>query len=66
MKVAVIQFPGSNCDQDALWALRLVGLEAELVWHTERNLEGFQAALLPGGSPMGTICGRGRWPSSRR
>ncbi|AWR86015.1 phosphoribosylformylglycinamidine synthase subunit PurQ [Meiothermus taiwanensis] len=53
MKVAVIQFPGSNCDQDALWALRLVGLEAELVWHTERNLEGFQAALLPGGFSYG-------------
>jgi len=53
MKVAVIQFPGSNCDQDALWALRLVGLEAELVWHTERSLEGFQAALLPGGFSYG-------------
>lgn len=53
MRVAVIQFPGSNCDQDALWALRLVGLEAELVWHTERNLEGFQAALLPGGFSYG-------------
>lgn len=53
MKVAVIQFPGSNCDQDALWALRLVGLQAELVWHTERSLEGFQAALLPGGFSYG-------------
>lgn len=53
MRVAVIQFPGSNCDQDALWALRLVGLEAELVWHTERNLEGFRAALLPGGFSYG-------------
>lgn len=53
MKVAVIQFPGSNCDQDAVWALRLVGLQAELVWHTEKSLEGFQAAILPGGFSYG-------------
>lgn len=53
MKVAVIQFPGSNCDQDALWALRWVGLEARLVWHTETSLEGFQAVILPGGFSYG-------------
>jgi phosphoribosylformylglycinamidine synthase I len=53
MKVAVVQFPGSNCDQDALWALQMVGLNAELVWHTETNLEGFQAVLLPGGFSYG-------------
>jgi phosphoribosylformylglycinamidine synthase len=53
MKVAVVQFPGSNCDQDALWALQMVGLNAELVWHTARNLEGFQAVLLPGGFSYG-------------
>ncbi|GIW34934.1 phosphoribosylformylglycinamidine synthase subunit PurQ [Meiothermus sp.] len=53
MKVAVIQFPGSNCDQDAVWALRLVGLQAGLVWHAEKSLEGFQAAILPGGFSYG-------------
>ncbi|MER3553589.1 MAG: phosphoribosylformylglycinamidine synthase I [Meiothermus sp.] len=53
MKVAVIQFPGSNCDHDAVWALSLVGLKAELVWHTETNLEGFSAAILPGGFSYG-------------
>ncbi|RDI95556.1 phosphoribosylformylglycinamidine synthase subunit PurQ [Meiothermus sp. QL-1] len=53
MRVAVVQFPGSNCDQDAVWALGQVGLRAELVWHTERNLEGFQAVLLPGGFSYG-------------
>lgn len=53
MKVAVIQFPGSNCDQDAVWALQLVGLKAELVWHTATSLEGFQAAILPGGFSYG-------------
>jgi phosphoribosylformylglycinamidine synthase subunit PurQ / glutaminase len=53
MKVAVIQFPGSNCDLDAVWALELVGLRAELVWHTETGLNGFGAALLPGGFSYG-------------
>jgi phosphoribosylformylglycinamidine synthase len=53
MRVAVVQFPGSNCDQDALWALQMVGLKAKLVWHTETHLEGFQAVLLPGGFSYG-------------
>ncbi|MCL6526957.1 MAG: phosphoribosylformylglycinamidine synthase subunit PurQ [Thermaceae bacterium] len=53
MKVAVIQFPGSNCDQDAAWALKQVGLEAELVWHTATHLEGFAAVVLPGGFSYG-------------
>ncbi|MDX2004067.1 MAG: phosphoribosylformylglycinamidine synthase subunit PurQ [Meiothermus sp.] len=53
MKVAVIQFPGSNCDSDAVWALERVGLRAELVWHTQGSLEGFSAALLPGGFSYG-------------
>jgi len=53
MKVAVIQFPGSNCDDDTVWALQLVGLRAELVWHSEKSLEGFEAAILPGGFSYG-------------
>lgn len=53
MKVAVIVFPGSNCDQDTRWALERVGLKAELVWHTEGNLEGYGAVFLPGGFSYG-------------
>jgi len=53
VKVAVIQFPGSNCDQDTVWALEIVGLKAELVWHTETSLEPFSAAILPGGFSYG-------------
>lgn len=53
MKVAVIQFPGSNCDYDAQWALEKVGLKAEIVWHTQGSLEGFEAAVLPGGFSYG-------------
>ncbi len=53
-KFAVIQFPGSNCDQDCLAALRgLEGAEADYVWHKETSLDGFDAIVLPGGFSYG-------------
>ena len=53
-KFAVIQFPGSNCDQDCLAALRgLEGAEAEYVWHKETVLNGFDAIVIPGGFSYG-------------
>lgn len=54
MKVAVIRFPGSNCDQDAFHALRDdLRIGAEYVWHQERSLAGFDAVFLPGGFSYG-------------
>lgn len=54
MRVAVLQFPGSNCDQDALKSLREdVGVGAEYVWHDESNLAGFDAVFVPGGFTYG-------------
>jgi phosphoribosylformylglycinamidine synthase subunit PurQ / glutaminase len=54
MKFAVIQFPGSNCDQDCLRAINsLDGLSAEYVWHKETSLLGFDAIVLPGGFAYG-------------
>ena len=54
MKFAVIVFPGSNCDLDMYHAIRdELGEEAEYVWHTETNLERFDAVLLPGGFSYG-------------
>lgn len=54
MKFAVVQFPGSNCDQDCLAALRAIeGIEAEYVWHKERSLAGWEAIVLPGGFSYG-------------
>lgn len=54
MKFAVIQFPGSNCDQDCIAALNgIPGLSAEYVWHKETTLEGFDAIVLPGGFSYG-------------
>lgn len=54
MKFAVIQFPGSNCDQDCLAALNGIdGLRAEYVWHKKTSLDGFDAIVLPGGFSYG-------------
>jgi phosphoribosylformylglycinamidine synthase subunit PurQ / glutaminase len=54
MNFAVIQFPGSNCDQDCLAAINSIsGLEAEYVWHKETSLRGFDAIVLPGGFAYG-------------
>jgi phosphoribosylformylglycinamidine synthase len=54
MKVAVIRFPGSNCDQDAYFALKDdIGVNAEYVWHEATSLAGFDAVFVPGGFSYG-------------
>lgn len=54
MNIAVIRFPGANCDQDAYYALRDdLGLAAEYVWHENTSLRGFDAVFLPGGFSYG-------------
>ena len=54
MKFAVIQFPGSNCDQDCLHALRDdMRQDAEYVWHKTESLAGFDAVVVPGGFSYG-------------
>jgi len=54
MKVAVIQFPGSNCDLDALKVMREAAhFPAELVWHSDFKEGKFDAAILPGGFSYG-------------
>ncbi len=54
MKTAVIQFPGSNCDRDAVHAFgNILGLPADLVWHKESSLGGAELVVLPGGFSFG-------------
>jgi phosphoribosylformylglycinamidine synthase len=53
MKVAVIQFPGSNCDDDARYALAGLGAEVVMIWHRERELKGADAVVIPGGFSYG-------------
>jgi phosphoribosylformylglycinamidine synthase I len=53
-RVAVVQFPGSNDDRDAVWALNALGADASLVWHAEPELpDGTGAVVLPGGFSYG-------------
>jgi phosphoribosylformylglycinamidine synthase I len=54
MKFAVLQFPGSNCDQDCVSSINGVdGLRAEFVWHKETSLREYDAIILPGGFAYG-------------
>jgi phosphoribosylformylglycinamidine synthase subunit PurQ / glutaminase len=51
--VAVVVFPGSNCEHDVVHAIRLLGGDAELTWHRDRDLSGAEAVVLPGGFAHG-------------
>ena len=53
MRFAVVQFPGSNCDQDCVHALRILGQEARLVWHQESRIDPDEGVILPGGFSYG-------------
>ncbi|MFL6543540.1 MAG: phosphoribosylformylglycinamidine synthase subunit PurQ [Chthoniobacterales bacterium] len=54
MKFAVVQFPGSNCDQDCVRAINSIeGLAADYVWHEETSLAAYDAIVLPGGFAYG-------------
>ena len=54
MKFGVVVFPGSNCDHDAWHAVsRVVGHEAVMLWHNERDLKGVDCVILPGGFSYG-------------
>lgn len=53
MRVGVVQFPGSNDERDAVWALRHLGGDAELLWHHDTSIRGVDGVLLPGGFSYG-------------
>jgi len=53
LKVAVIRFPGSNCDQDCHLVFREFGLEVDYVWHKETSVAGYDLLVLPGGFSYG-------------
>jgi phosphoribosylformylglycinamidine synthase I len=51
-RFGVIQFPGSCDERDALAACARVG-EARLLWHGDRDLDGVDAVVVPGGFSYG-------------
>lgn len=52
-RVAVVVFPGTNCEHDVAVALGSLGADADLVWHTTVSLAGYDAVVLPGGFAHG-------------
>ena len=53
MNVAVVTFPGSNCDQDCHRSVELAGGSPRYVWHRERSLGDAEAVIVPGGFAHG-------------
>lgn len=54
MNAAVIRFPGSNCDDDALHVLgRVVGVPAKFAWHKDASLGDATLVVIPGGFSYG-------------
>jgi len=53
MKVAIIVFPGTNCDRDTKWAFEKLGAKVDFIWHTEDNLHNYDLVVLPGGFSYG-------------
>ncbi|HZT64240.1 MAG TPA: phosphoribosylformylglycinamidine synthase subunit PurQ [Acidimicrobiales bacterium] len=53
VRVAVVVFPGSNCEHDVVESVERLGGRAEVVFHTSAALSGFDAVVLPGGFAHG-------------
>lgn len=54
IRIGVVVFPGSNCDQDMVDALKVYP-EAEVfkLWHKDHDLQGADLVVLPGGFSYG-------------
>jgi len=54
MKVGVVVFPGSNCDEDMIHVMeKLTGKAVERLWHKEHDVKGADLIILPGGFSYG-------------
>lgn len=54
MKIGVVVFPGSNCDEDMVHVLRNVfRLQVVKLWHKDHDLQGCNIVILPGGFSYG-------------
>jgi len=52
-RVAVVTFPGSQDDRDALWAFGALGADPVSAWHGDADLPEVDAVVLPGGFSYG-------------
>lgn len=52
--VAILQFPGTNCELDTQYAYEKLGAKTTVVWHKEDKLpEGIDLVIVPGGFSYG-------------
>lgn len=52
-RIGVVLFPGSNCEHDAVEAMRALGADAEVLWHGDASTKGVDAVIVPGGFAHG-------------
>jgi phosphoribosylformylglycinamidine synthase len=52
-RVGVVIFPGTNCEHDAIHAVEAMGADADLVWHGDTSVDGYDALIIPGGFAHG-------------
>lgn len=54
MKFGIVTFPGSNCDYDTMrGVVDVLGEEGVYLWHKDRDLQGADVVVLPGGFSYG-------------
>ncbi len=54
MKFGVVTFPGSNCDEDAAHVVgQVLGQSVARLWHKDRDLQGSDVVIVPGGFSYG-------------
>jgi phosphoribosylformylglycinamidine synthase len=52
-RVGVVQFPGTNCELDVMYAVEQLGGAAEILWHGDTTTKGVDAIVVPGGFAHG-------------
>ncbi len=53
-KFGIVEFPGSNCDHDAYYAVKkILGYDAEFLWHKDTDIKNSDVIILPGGFSYG-------------
>jgi phosphoribosylformylglycinamidine synthase len=53
VKIGVVLFPGTNCEQDVAWAVERLGAESVLCWHGDATVHDADAIVIPGGFAHG-------------
>nr|WP_280998540.1 phosphoribosylformylglycinamidine synthase subunit PurQ [Marinitoga aeolica] len=53
IKAGIIVFPGTNCDRDAEFALKMAGFDVEYIWHDFENIKKYNLVFIPGGFSYG-------------